>query len=436
LRARLGSVPRHLVRPMAAVLPARAIGEGERHRRLAACGTCRIVAAARYDPLAMRHTTFRFALAPTPVQQQALSRHAGASRFAYNQCLGFVTDGLAGKRFDPSIRVPWSGWDLVNAFNTWKASEAAGRLFVVAGDGTATKHATGLGWRREVCAQVFEEAAVDLGRALAAYKQAGAASSRGDRTGFPRRKRKGSCRDSFRLRNKSGQNSRCRIRVGEGHPRSVTLPTIGTVRVHDDTRRLRRLLRPVVHIDRATDERRVASRAKILFATVARNGDRWYVSLNALAPDLHPQRRHQSAASADRAGSVGVDRGLAVFAVAAATDGVEVGRFGAPSRCIGGSTACDVAPEPSHAAGGAPAIERRRRGGWRGSTPGSPTCAEVSSTRSLASSPRPTAGLLLRTSLLRTSSRASTLPGPSETPAGRSWPVSSATKPTGSVASW
>jgi putative transposase len=57
----------------------------------------------------MRHTTFRFALAPTPVQQQALSRHAGASRFAYNQCLGFVTDGLAGKRFDPSIRVPWSG---------------------------------------------------------------------------------------------------------------------------------------------------------------------------------------------------------------------------------------------------------------------------------------------------------------------------------------
>jgi hypothetical protein len=33
---------------------------------------------------------------------------------------------------------------------------------------------------------------------------------------------------------------------------SVTMPKIGTVRVHDDTRRLRRLLRPVERLDPGT----------------------------------------------------------------------------------------------------------------------------------------------------------------------------------------
>jgi putative transposase len=78
----------------------------------------------------MRHTTFRFALALTPAQAAMLARHAGASRFAYNQCLQLVTDALASKRTDPQVRVPWSGFDLINAYNGWKRSEAAGRMFV------------------------------------------------------------------------------------------------------------------------------------------------------------------------------------------------------------------------------------------------------------------------------------------------------------------
>ena len=51
----------------------------------------------------MRHTTFRFALAPTPEQATMLVRHAGASRFAYNQCLRLVADALAAKRIDPDV---------------------------------------------------------------------------------------------------------------------------------------------------------------------------------------------------------------------------------------------------------------------------------------------------------------------------------------------
>jgi putative transposase len=165
----------------------------------------------------MRHTTFRFALALTRAQAAMLARHAGASRFAYNQCLQLITDALASKRTDPQVRVPWSGFDLINAYNGWKRSEAAGRMFVAAPDGTITKQVTGLAWRHAVSAQVFEEAAVDLGRALSAYAEA-KAGKRKDRVGFPRRKRKGRCRDSFRLRNKQGKDGRYYIRIGGGHP--------------------------------------------------------------------------------------------------------------------------------------------------------------------------------------------------------------------------
>ena len=235
----------------------------------------------------MRHTTFRLALAPTPVQAALLARHAGASRFAYNQCLRLVTDALAAQKTDPRARVPWSGFDLINAFNAWKVSEAAGRVFVVTPDGTVTKRVTGLVWRHEVSAQVFEEAAVDLGRALAAYDGAKRGKSKG-RVGFPRRKRKSHSRDSFRLRNKKGGSATSCIRVGQGHKRSVTLPTIGTVRVHDHTRRLRRLLRPADHTDPDTGQMVQTARAKVLFATISWHGDRWYVSLNVQAPDLHP----------------------------------------------------------------------------------------------------------------------------------------------------
>jgi putative transposase len=278
----------------------------------------------------MRHTTFRFALAPTPAQAALLARHAGASRFAYNQCLRLLTDALATQRTDPQVTVPRSGFDLINAFNAWKRSEDAGRVFVVTPDGSVTKQVTGLGWRGEVCAQVFEEAAADLGRALAAYADLKKDSRKGRPAGFPRRKRKGRCRDSFRLRNKRGRGGSFCIRVGDGHPRSVTLPRIGIIRVHDDTRRLRRLLRPVEHIDPKTGEWTAAARAKVLFATVSRHGDRWYLSLNIEAPDLHPQRRHQPGGDPDYRGWIGLDRGLAAFVVASTSDGNEVGRFLAP----------------------------------------------------------------------------------------------------------
>jgi putative transposase len=278
----------------------------------------------------MRYTTFRLAMDPTPAQAALLARHAGASRFTYNQCLRLVNSALRTNKSNPSMPVPWSGFDLINAFNTWKRSEDAGRLFVVGPDGTCNKVVTGLAWRHEVTAQVFEEAAVDLGRALAAYTQARVGTRKSGRVGLPKVKRKGRCRDSFRIRNKRNRNGTHCIRVGESRPRSVTLPMIGTVRVHDDTRRLRRLLRTVRELDPNTGRLVVGPRAKILFATCSRHGSRWYVSLNLQAPELHFERRHPPRPTDDHGGFVGLDRGLATFAVAAVSNGTEVGRWPAP----------------------------------------------------------------------------------------------------------
>jgi putative transposase len=273
----------------------------------------------------MRYTTFRFAMDPTPAQEQVLVQHAGAARFAYNQCLRFVTDAFIAKRLDPSVTLPWSRFDLINAFNAWKKSEDAGRAFVVAADGSICKQVTGLAWRHKVSAQVFEEAAVDLSRALSMYWSTKKGTYAGREVGFPRPKRKGRCPDRFRLRNKR-QSGGYLIRVGDGPLRSVTLPTIGQIRVHDDTRRLRCLLRPIAQVDPISGEQRVAPRAKVLFATVARRGTRWYVSLNVHVPDFHPDRRHHLAAH-EGGGYVGVDLGLIAFAVAATSDRTEVGRW-------------------------------------------------------------------------------------------------------------
>jgi hypothetical protein len=93
------------------------------------------------------------------------------------------------------------------------------------------------------------------------------------------------------------------IRIGEQHPRSVTLPKLGTIRVHDDTRRLRRLLHPAEQIDPDTGLRKVAPLARILFITCSRHGSRWYISLNVRAPTFIQSAATNLASTMTRAGS-------------------------------------------------------------------------------------------------------------------------------------
>jgi putative transposase len=261
-----------------------------------------------------RHTTFQLVADPTVEQESALSRHEGAARFAFNQGLRLHLNARQASKNDNgnAVTVPWTGFDLINAFNAWKKSEAAGRRFVVNSSGDTDVKVTGLAWRSEVSAQVFEEAVVDLGKALKAWTDSRRGKRAGRAVGHPRFKKKNTERGSFRMRNKvstTKTGTRSTIRLGENGPRSVTLPGIGAIKVHDDTRKLRRMI--------------AAGRARILFATVSRRGGRWRISLNVDAADFHPAARHQPRDPADHTGWAGVDRGLHAPVVAATADGTE-----------------------------------------------------------------------------------------------------------------
>ncbi|MFD6400663.1 RNA-guided endonuclease InsQ/TnpB family protein [Nocardia sp. NPDC060249] len=260
-----------------------------------------------------RHTTFRYCLDPTVEQSVVLARHAGAARFAFNQSLDFVKDALAKRKISRKHPVPWTRFDLINTFNTWKKSEDAGRVFAVDADGVTEILVTGLAWRTQVCQQVFEEAAVDCGRALAAFSDSRTGKRAGKRIRFPRFKKKINTVPAFRIRNKHAKAGWTAIRIGDDQiARSVTLPGIGAVRVREDTRRLRRML--------------ANGRAKILYATVTFRARRWWISLTTEASDLHPAHHHRPREHNDDGGWVGIDRGLTVFAVAATADGAEVAR--------------------------------------------------------------------------------------------------------------
>ena len=252
----------------------------------------------------MRQTTFSFTLDPTPEQAAALCRHVGAARFAFNQCLRFVLSALEAKKEQPEARVPWSGFDLINAFNAWKRSPEAG----VDPDGKP-----GLVWRDEVCQQVYEEAALDLGRALEAFSAWRRAERKGKRPNMPRFKKKQTARRAFRVRNK-GSGTKSAIRLGEELARSVRLPKLGTIAVRECTRKLRRMVSK--------------GRAKIWFATVSQRAfGHWRVTLNVEAAAFHPDQRHDST---ERPRVVGIDRGLSTFAVLADREGQELERLESP----------------------------------------------------------------------------------------------------------
>jgi len=61
-----------------------------------------------------------------------------------------VKTGLTQHRIDPAVKVPWTGFDLINTFNAWKKGENAGRVFVVDPDGMSEIVVTGLTWRGQV----------------------------------------------------------------------------------------------------------------------------------------------------------------------------------------------------------------------------------------------------------------------------------------------
>ena len=121
---------------------------------------------------------------------------------------------------------------------------------------------------------------------------------------WPRFKRKGRDRDAFAIYNLaiSGQDP-WRV-VEDGH--RIKVPTLGSLRVHDNTRRLRRMLQ---RGGRPTGARftRIADRWYVAITVTFTNGDQILGAAGAPAP-TRPDRRQRAA------GVVGVDLGVAVLA--------------------------------------------------------------------------------------------------------------------------
>jgi putative transposase len=199
---------------------------------------------------------YRYALDPTPRQERQFRSHAGASRFAWNWGLARCAERYAAER-------KWfSAADLHKLWNVAKKANPA------------------LAWWGENSKCVYQESFRDLDRALRDYIKSKKGERKGRRLGFPKIKKRGRCRDSFRF---STGAVRC---AGS----TVTLPRLGTIGTHESTCNL------AVRLEAGT--------ARILSATVSRTAQRWFVSFQ-----VEVQRKIP--ASHARPGSViGVDLGV------------------------------------------------------------------------------------------------------------------------------
>jgi putative transposase len=199
---------------------------------------------------------YRFAMDPSPEQERILRSHAGAARFAWNWGLAKCRE-----RYEAEGRW-WSGVDLHKLWNAEKKADP------------------GLAWWGENSKCAYQEAFRDLDRALRDFIKSKKGERKGRRLGFPRFKKRGRCRDSFRF---GAGVMRC---AG----RAVTLPRLGIIATHESTRKLTRRL------ENGT--------ARILSATVSRTAQRWFVSFTCEVERAVPVR-HARPGSA-----IGVDLGV------------------------------------------------------------------------------------------------------------------------------
>jgi len=232
---------------------------------------------------------FQFALDCTAEQEACLRRQFGGRRYARNWAVRVLKAGISRHRATGEQTEAPSLAGLRKRWNQVKDTECVDAE-------------TGEVW----CPQISKEAFGDgIKAAVDAYwnwQSSRAGTRRGRRAGFPRFAKKG--RDRDRVTFTTGA-----IRA-EPDRRHVTLPRIGTVRVHENTRRLQRLIS--------------RCRARILAATVSRRGTRLVAAFRVLV-----QRPIQPRVAMPGS-RVGVDVGMRVLATVANLDGQVVERVPNP----------------------------------------------------------------------------------------------------------
>jgi putative transposase len=220
---------------------------------------------------------YRFALDPNDAQTAALCRHAGAARFAFNWGLARVHAALSQRDAEKTYAVPEAErtevpWSLPTLRKQWNQAKT-----------------TVAPWWGECSKEAYAAGLDRLARGLKNWTDSRTGKRKGRRVGFPRFKKRGRARDSFRYTTGS---------YGPDGDRHVMLPRIGRVRVHEPMG--------------ALTSRLADGRARLLGATVSRTAHRWFVSFTVEVErevPASPSRRQQAG------GPVGVDLGVHHLAV-------------------------------------------------------------------------------------------------------------------------
>jgi putative transposase len=243
---------------------------------------------------------YQYALDPAPPQVAALDSHAGGARFAYNTMLAAVkanldqrnaerSYGICGDRLTPNLS--WSFQDLRNRWNQIKHHVAVGI------DGNP--------WWQRNSKEAYANAVANLAEALSNWDDSRTGERKGPTMGFPRFKRKARTAKSFTF-----TTGTIRVEPSRHH---VTLPVLGTIHIHESTRKLGR------RIESGT--------ARILSATVRFERCRWLVSFTCA---VRRQTGTPPAAVTPGVPVVGIDAGVKDLLVVASADGKEIARHTAP----------------------------------------------------------------------------------------------------------
>ena len=223
---------------------------------------------------------YRFALDPTPAQERALRSHAGAARAAFNWGLARIKANLGQREAEKSYGITGEGltppvsWSLYSLRKEWNAAKGE----VAPGWGECSKEA-------------FNTGLDQLARALKNWGDSRKGKRRGKPAGFPGFKAKRKARPSVRFTTGA---FRC-------EDRHAVLPRIGRVKLHEDGRRLSRLV--------------AAGTARVLSVTARFERGRWHASFAVETEVSRPAPRLPGAV-------VGVDLGIKTLAVLSTGEGI------------------------------------------------------------------------------------------------------------------
>jgi IS605 OrfB family transposase len=188
---------------------------------------------------------YRYALDLTPAQERDVLAHAGAVRVAHNWALGrvkAVMDQRAAERtYDiPDEQLtPAVSWSLPALRKAWNAAKQDAAP-----------------WWRECSKEAYNTGLDALARALQNWSDSRSGKRAGRKVGFPRFKSRRRTTPSVRF-----TTGTIRVEPDRMH---VVLPRLGRLKLHESARKLARRL------DNGT--------ARIMSATVRRDGGRWHVA--------------------------------------------------------------------------------------------------------------------------------------------------------------